>query len=228
MTMMATALDIVSEIRSHFPLIWDIATAFATLVAVFVVVFFLELRFGGDLRRYKTRNFLTDSLYALFYQAGIHNRFVQVPVLAAVALVMPSWHLDLIGPLPPPLRFVVFWLVSDVLSYWVHRWQHNNVFLWSFHSVHHSQTCVTFATTYRQHIVDPLISGVLVYVPLMLLGAPNWYWVPAIALQMATGVSGPTPCARRAAARRSRRSSESDGTAARAGGGDAGDPWGEA
>ena len=82
--MIATALDIVSEIRSHFPLIWDIATAFAALMAVFVVVFFLELGFGGDLRRYRTRNFLTDSLYALFYQAGIHNWFVNVPVFSGV------------------------------------------------------------------------------------------------------------------------------------------------
>ena len=181
--MIATVLDFVSEVRSHFPLVWDIATAFAALIAIFVIVFLLELRSGGDLRRYRTRNFLTDSLYALFYQAGIHNRFVQVPVLAAVALVMPSWHLDLIGQLPPPLRFVVFWLAADALSYWIHRWQHNNVFLWSFHSVHHTQTYVTFATTYRNHIVDPLISGVLTYVPLMLLGAPNWYFAPAIALQ---------------------------------------------
>ena len=46
--MMATALDIVSEIRSHFPLILDIATAL-DLMAVFVVVF-LELRFGVTLR----------------------------------------------------------------------------------------------------------------------------------------------------------------------------------
>ena len=83
--MIATVLDFVSEVRSHFPLVWDIATAFAALIAIFVIVFLLELRSGGDLRRYRTRNFLTDSLYALFYQAGIHNRFVQVPVLAAVA-----------------------------------------------------------------------------------------------------------------------------------------------
>jgi sterol desaturase/sphingolipid hydroxylase (fatty acid hydroxylase superfamily) len=182
--MMATVLDIVSEIRSHYPLIWDIATAVVTLVGVFVFIFFLELRGGGDLRRYRTRNFLTDSFYALLYQAGIHNRFLQVPVLAAVALVMPSWHLNLIGDLPPPLQFVVFWLVADALSYWLHRWQHNNNFLWSFHSVHHSQTHVTFATTYRQHIVEPLISGVLLYVPLMLLGAPNWFFAPVIALQV--------------------------------------------
>ena len=82
--MMATVLDLVSEIRSHFPLIWDVATAFATLMAAFIVVFFLELRFGGNLRRYRLRIFLTDSLYALFYQAGIHNRFVQVPVFSGV------------------------------------------------------------------------------------------------------------------------------------------------
>jgi sterol desaturase/sphingolipid hydroxylase (fatty acid hydroxylase superfamily) len=175
---MATALDIVSEIRSNFPLIWDLASAFAGLMVLFVVIFCLERQGGGDLRRFRTRNFLTDSLYALFYQGGIHNKFLYAPVFAGVALVMPSWHLDLIGQLPPPLRFVVFWLVADALGYWVHRWQHNNAFLSSFHSVHHSQRYVTFATTYRNHIVDPLITGFLTYVPLMLLGAPNWYFAP--------------------------------------------------
>src|ERR1700687_5707638 len=114
--MMATVLDIVSEMRSHYPLIWDIAIAFASLLGVFAVIFCLELRDGGDLGRYRTRNFLTDSFYALLYQGGIHNRFLQVPVLAAVALVMPSWHLDLIGHLPPPLQFVVFWLVADAMG----------------------------------------------------------------------------------------------------------------
>src|SRR5262249_28787171 len=46
------------------------------------------------------------------------------------------------------------------------------------------QTSVTFATTYRAHIVDQLISGFLTYVPLMLLGTPNWYWAPMMSLTL--------------------------------------------
>src|SRR5262249_47654822 len=107
-----------------------------------------------------------------------------VPIFAGVALVMPSWHLDLIGRLPAPIGFVIFFVITDAIAYWIHRWQHNNNFLWSFHSVHHSQTSVTFATTYRAHIVDQLISGFLTYVPLMLLGTPNWYWAPMMSLTL--------------------------------------------
>ena len=184
MIMMETALQIASDFRSHFPVIWGIASAFAGLMALFVVIFCLELVGGGNRRRYMTRNFVTDSLYMLFYLGGLHNKFLYVPLFAGVALVMPSWRLDLIGHLPAPLGFVVFLLVTDAIGYWIHRWQHNNDFLWSFHSVHHSQTHVTFATNYRQHIAEPLITGFLTYVPLMLLGTPNWYWAPMAMLQI--------------------------------------------
>jgi sterol desaturase/sphingolipid hydroxylase (fatty acid hydroxylase superfamily) len=182
--MMASALDVVIEFRSSFPAVWDVASAVAILAALFVAIFSLELLCGADLRRYRTRNFLTDVLYALFYRGLIYNRFFYVPIFAGVALIMPSWHLNLIGQLPPPLQFVVFWLALDAIGYWLHRWQHSNAFLWSFHSVHHSQTCVTFATTFRNHVVDQLIAGFIMYLPLMLLGTPTWYWAPVMTLQL--------------------------------------------
>ena len=180
----ASALDLVFELREHYPLIWGLSGAAASLAVLFAAIVCLELLCGGNVRRYLTRNFVTDSLYALFYRGGIYNRYLYVPVFAGVALLVPSFHLDLIGALPPPLQFLAFWLALDAIGYWVHRLQHRNAFLWSFHSVHHSQTCVTFATSYRNHVVDQLISGFIMFVPLMLLGTPNWVWAPAITLQI--------------------------------------------
>jgi sterol desaturase/sphingolipid hydroxylase (fatty acid hydroxylase superfamily) len=160
-----------------------LASAVAGLAAVFVVIVALEFFAGSNLRRYLHRGFVTDVCYALVYQGGIYNTLIYAPVFAGIALVTPSWRPDLLGQLPLPVGFLIFWVVSDAIGYWIHRWQHKSAILWCFHSVHHSQTCLTFATSFRNHVFEQLFVNVLMYVPLMVLGMPKWYWAPAMLLQ---------------------------------------------
>ncbi len=53
---------------------------------------------------------------------------------------------------------LLFALVSDFCTYWVHRIHHEYPVLWPFHSVHHSAEVMTPATVYRKHPVYDLIS----------------------------------------------------------------------
>ena len=163
---------------AEFPLLKGLLSATAMTVALFVVILVLERRCGGDLRRYRTRNFATDVLYALFYRGGVYNVLVYAPIFALIESILPPWRLNLLSHFPPAVAFLVFWILADFLSYWIHRWQHASTLLWAFHSVHHAQTHLTFVTSFRIHVVEQLFANLILFVPLMILGMPAWYWAP--------------------------------------------------
>jgi sterol desaturase/sphingolipid hydroxylase (fatty acid hydroxylase superfamily) len=62
-------------------------------------------------------------------------------------------------------RFVVltlvFALIHDFCTYWVHRIHHQNQVLWPLHKLHHSAEVLTPVTLYRKHPLYDLISDVV-------------------------------------------------------------------
>jgi len=48
-------------------------------------------------------------------------------------------------------------LAYDFASYFTHRWMHTNPVLWRIHAFHHSAETLTFFTTYRQHLLEPVL-----------------------------------------------------------------------
>jgi sterol desaturase/sphingolipid hydroxylase (fatty acid hydroxylase superfamily) len=166
------------------PLLRNVLQGAGLIAGLFAIVFALEALAGRDVRRYRSRAFATDAAYALIYLGGIYGALVSAPVLAAISLLIPqSWNLRLLDSLPPLAGFLVYWLLADFIGYWVHRWEHHNPWLWRVHSVHHAQTCITFATSWRNHILEQLFVNVLMFVPLMVLGMPRWSWLPVILVQ---------------------------------------------
>jgi sterol desaturase/sphingolipid hydroxylase (fatty acid hydroxylase superfamily) len=156
----------------------------AMLAFLFVVVASLEARFGGDMRRYRTRGFLTDLAYGIVYLGGIYQLLVFAPIFTAIALVIPdTWHLRALQALPPLAGFLIYWVVADFIAYWLHRSMHHVPLLWRVHRVHHAQTSITFVTSWRNHILEQLYFNLMMYVPLMILGMPKWYWLPVMLLQ---------------------------------------------
>lgn len=161
--------------------LWRCALVFAGL---FVVIAALELAAGGDLRRYQTRNFRTDVTYGFFYYGGIYNVLIYAPLVAALTLVIPAWNFRLLDHVPGPVGFAIYWIVTDLAGYWIHRWYHSDPILWEFHRVHHAQTELTYVTSFRNHAVEQIVSNVLLFVPLLMLGLPLWYWAPLALLQL--------------------------------------------
>ena len=52
------------------------------------------------------------------------------------------------------VQFLVFFLATDFMGYWVHYWCHTNPFLWTLHKPHHTAETLTPWTLYRQHPIE--------------------------------------------------------------------------
>jgi sterol desaturase/sphingolipid hydroxylase (fatty acid hydroxylase superfamily) len=144
----------------------------------------LEGRAGADPARYRTRNFVNDFVYAVFYKGPFYYVLLLAAVTNALEPRLNFLQLNLLRGLPWPVGLAIFWIGGDFLSYWWHRLQHSNRFLWAFHSVHHSQEQLTSLTAWRRHPLEDLIMDVLLYfLPFqVLLGIPTRGWVPLAAL----------------------------------------------
>jgi hypothetical protein len=51
--------------------------------------------------------------------------------------------------------------------------------MWAFHTMHHAQEQLNFATTARFHPVDHFISNTIRFVPMLMFGASPKSWLPA-------------------------------------------------
>jgi sterol desaturase/sphingolipid hydroxylase (fatty acid hydroxylase superfamily) len=63
-------------------------------------------------------------------------------------------------------------VVADLLGYWVHRLEHGAPALWAYHVLHHDVPDLHILRGTREHFVTNLVRGVLIYGPLVSLGAP--------------------------------------------------------
>ena len=136
-----------------------------------------------DLSVYRSRNALNDLAYVVFYQCSIYNLLV-APFFAVLAPRLQFLRVGLLRDLSPGAAFLAVWVLYDFLNYWVHRLQHGVKPLWAFHSVHHTQTRLTFLSSSRIHFFEQLYVGVLMIVPAFVLGIPQPRWLPILFIQL--------------------------------------------
>lgn len=141
-----------------------------------------ELSQSRDMHIYRTRNALNDLGYAVFYKCSFYSVLV-FPLFALLVPRLQFLRMNSMARLPPVVALIVCWIVFDFLNYWMHRLQHAVQPLWAFHSVHHTQTRLTFLSANRIHAVEQLYVGVLMMVPAFLLGIPPRQWLPLLLAQ---------------------------------------------
>ncbi len=80
---------------------------------------------------------------------------------------------------PPFAQIGLVVFVGDGLDYWKHRLLHTVPGLWRVHALHHGITRLHALKAARLHFTDLLMRFLLVYAPLVVLGAPAriifWY-----------------------------------------------------
>jgi sterol desaturase/sphingolipid hydroxylase (fatty acid hydroxylase superfamily) len=65
--------------------------------------------------------------------------------------------------------FLAFF-TTDLFQYWAHRIFHNHVYLWRFHSVHHSTQHMDWLAGSRTHFIDIFFTRAMTFIPLYVLG----------------------------------------------------------
>ena len=84
---------------------------------------------------------------------------------------------SLLREIPWPIRFVAFYLLADMGSYWMHRLMHSK-HLWRVHRWHHSPVYLYWLAGVRATIPQQILFNLpfIVFLPL-LAGAPLWAFV---------------------------------------------------
>ena len=148
----------------------SVATALFFVVAVYLIVFAIEKAYGTRTNNYRSRDFMHDLAYYFYYRTGVQRLLLTGPLFLALDAPLSFLDLKLLAPLPFAVQVVLWLLIGDLVMYWLHRAQHHYRFLWAFHSTHHAEERLTFASYLRFHPVEVLLGECLAFVVLRILG----------------------------------------------------------
>jgi sterol desaturase/sphingolipid hydroxylase (fatty acid hydroxylase superfamily) len=138
----------------------------------FLIIFLVESFYGERNSRYKSRNFLHDACYWIYGRSDLPRILFTASLFAWLSKHLAFLQITSFQAVPALIRIPIAFILVDFTTYWIHRWQHTNKVLWAFHSVHHSQEEMTFATSSRFHPIDNFVLTTLAFFPMLLLGQP--------------------------------------------------------
>ena len=137
---------------------------------LFLVIYLLEHYYKARTSQYTSRNFLHDICYWFYGRSDLARILFTASWFSFLGNHLAFLEIQSLRAMPALLRFSISFVVVDFTTYWIHRWQHSNPVLWAFHSVHHSQEELTFATSARFHPIDNFVLTTLAFGPILLLG----------------------------------------------------------
>jgi sterol desaturase/sphingolipid hydroxylase (fatty acid hydroxylase superfamily) len=97
----------------------------------------------------------------------------------------PTLHLDGLWPgvtdqaLP---GFLLYLVVFDFVHYWIHRAQHQSNTWWALHSLHHAQRQMTMWTDNRNHLLDDIVTSLILSTVAVLIGVGPGQFVALVAI----------------------------------------------
>jgi sterol desaturase/sphingolipid hydroxylase (fatty acid hydroxylase superfamily) len=102
------------------------------------------------------------------------NGFLMVGVADLAARASARWGIALWqSTWPTACRLLLALVIAEFAGYWLHRFQHQNAFLWRLHAPHHSVHRLYFLNGLRQHPIDSLVTSALNMSLLVLVGAAD-------------------------------------------------------
>jgi len=143
----------------------------------YFLIYLIERAYGTRTDNYQSRMFGHDTVYWLYYATGLNRLLFLGPFFALLEQPLSILDVKLLTSLPFALQVALFFVISDFIGYWIHRAEHHFKFMWAFHTTHHSQERLTFATTGRFHPVEHFYQDCLTYIPLRILGVDPMSWI---------------------------------------------------
>ena len=134
-----------------------------------------------------------DVIYTLIHRLGLFKlvMFFTFENVIETAFGMlrvhglPTFNIDAIWPGVSDIAWVSFFLyliVFDFVNYLIHRGQHQINRWWALHSLHHSQRQMTMWTDNRNHLLDDVITTLLLSVVAKLIGVGPGQFVALVVL----------------------------------------------
>ncbi|MGD8607593.1 MAG: sterol desaturase family protein [Myxococcales bacterium] len=120
----------------------------------------------GDLKTdlaHNLVNFWIAPLYAVLFVGA----FTAAAAWLSHTIDMPLWP----SRWPLVVQLLLALLIGELGTYWVHRWMHENPFLWRFHAAHHSAPRLYWLNAGRFHPIDLFMQHFVAATPLVLMGA---------------------------------------------------------
>ncbi|HEV2884290.1 MAG TPA: sterol desaturase family protein [Pyrinomonadaceae bacterium] len=140
-------------------------------VATFTLVVIISVRQGRG-RRFFGRAFRTDLAHSAWFP--IYTVLIGIPLWLGLAGVVthfvPFLRFNLLSGFPVWLKVVVWFVVYDFVSYWLHRLMHQTPWLWVLHKVHHSQKELNPLTSWRVHWLEFVYLGTGAFITGLVLG----------------------------------------------------------
>jgi sterol desaturase/sphingolipid hydroxylase (fatty acid hydroxylase superfamily) len=152
---------------------WLILTgAYATAIAL------AERLSGGQTKQYWTRGFRQDMAYWVWKSSGLYRFLFTAALFELIEPRLVLYKGKILSGLHYIPRAIIFYLIAEFVAYWYHRWQHSSLFLWAFHTTHHSQEHLNFASFNRFHPIDDFLMDIIPYLPMFVLGGSVQEWAP--------------------------------------------------
>ncbi len=134
-----------------------------------------------------------DVIYTLIHRLGLFKLFMfftfENLIETAFGMLrvhgLPTFNLDAVWPGVTDtavVSFVIYLVVFDAVNYFIHRGQHQFNAWWALHSLHHSQRQMTLWTDNRKHLLDDIITALVLSVVAKLIGVGPGQFVALIAI----------------------------------------------
>lgn len=135
----------------------------------------------------------TDVVYTLLHRLGLFKLFMffsfdalfQQGLGALRAQGWPTWHLDALWPGVTDqawVSFVLYLVLFDFVHYWMHRAQHQWHRWWALHALHHAQRQMTMWSDNRNHLLDDVLTSLVLSAVAALVGVGPGQFVALVAL----------------------------------------------
>jgi sterol desaturase/sphingolipid hydroxylase (fatty acid hydroxylase superfamily) len=134
-----------------------------------------------------------DVLYTLLHRLGVFKlamfftfeNWVEQGLGVLRAHGMPTLHIDQVWPGVtdrPLVSFAIYLVVFDLVAWALHWAQHRFDWWWRLHAVHHSQRQMTMWSDNRNHLLDSVITDVVLVVLALLIGVAPSQFIALVAV----------------------------------------------
>jgi sterol desaturase/sphingolipid hydroxylase (fatty acid hydroxylase superfamily) len=140
-----------------------------------------------------TQAIRVDVLYTLIHRMGLFKlgMFFTFDYVfeqgwgALRSMGWPTFHLDALWPGVTDVAlvsFVIYLVVFDFVNYWIHRAQHQSHAWWALHGLHHSQRNMSMWTDNRNHLLDDILTSLILSLVAVVIGVGPGQFVALVAI----------------------------------------------